>query len=885
MELSDKEKEKLKSKVEKYNNWPERKEWLEGARKTRDVIQKLIKSFLEYYKTDVLPSETAVAFETIVQITIPLQRIGTKKKIENIDTKLKRLPQTMRDEIKSLLSDDIGCWGGPAGMDKKGLKEKENMNALRNLLLTFLNEKDELKLDNALQDFIDRKIVGVKSGKLSPILYCLHPDKYPVINDPVIKGCKEYFSLKISSDLEKYLEYKNALTQIRDEYRFDKNFRDLDAFLFFFDKEIDEEKAKIWKIAPGAYAEFWSDCLKEGIICMGWGKLGDLSKYQDKKSIKTALRKNYGKDESGPKNVNSLWRFAREIRKGNIIIANKGRRVIVGIGKVRGDMYQYNSAREEFRHTWEVEWIVQKELKLKWNFPSWTVAPCDKKFEEIQKLYLGKYPELKEKFNELQQMGEERTVPSSKNFWWITANPHRWKWETLFKKGEEFFYGERIKQNFEKAKIGEPVIGYSSHTDEHICAVASIKREIHKEKENGHLRLGVTIQPAFEVPNQITWDEIKNNTVLKNSEPVKHSARGTLFKLKAKEWKELQSIIIDRNPDLKEKFDELMSVKKKYEINDLVRDTCIQKYFFENIEKLLSDKKQIIFYGPPGTSKTFVAEKFAKYFVGTDEKIEIIQFHPSYSYEDFIEGIKPVKETEEEGGEGYGEISYEVKPGIFREICKKAISSKEKYVLIIDEINRGDLARIFGELIFGLEYRDRGITLPYSSSFEGKSVKLSIPNNFYIIGTMNTADRSIAFVDYALRRRFAHIRFEPNENILKEHLSKCGDIKDDLKEDNIISLFKELNKRVEEKLGKDKQIGHTYFMPRPKKEGEKEAIDWEWLRKRMLYEIIPLLNEYCYENSDILQEILGSKLIEKDLALEKFKEAIKELTKEETSKI
>ena len=192
-------------------------------------------------------------------------------------------------------------------------------------------------------------------------------------------------------------------------------------------------------------------------------------------------------------------------------------------------------------------------------------------------------------------------------------------------------------------------------------------------------------------------------------------------------------------------------------MDSLADNTLISTDKIKEINNLLERKKQIIFYGSPGTSKTYFANKFSEFFAAKVENIKIAQFHPSYSYEDFIEGIRP-NLSKEGKAEGFFK-----KEGIFKIFSKIAKDNpNEKFVLIIDEINRGNISKIFGELIYLLEYRHEEISFTYSFNTHDK---FSIPLNLYIIGTMNSADRSIAFVDYALRRRFYFIDFYPDTNV------------------------------------------------------------------------------------------------------------------------
>lgn len=261
---------------------------------------------------------------------------------------------------------------------------------------------------------------------------------------------------------------------------------------------------------------------------------------------------------------------------------------------------------------------------------------------------------------------------------------------------------------------------------------------------------------------------------------------------------------------------------------------------FSQIIDLLenSKKKQVILQGPPGTGKTFIAGKIARYLTQSEERIETIQFHPSYSYEDFIEGYRP---SENRG--------FELTAGIFKSFCHQAKSNPDKsYVLVIDEINRGNLSKIFGELLYLLEYRDQVAKLTYSQEL------FSIPQNLYIIGTMNTADRSLAIMDYALRRRFYFVSLSCQTRRLGGWLKEHGCR---MRVGGLIEKIKRMNKRISEEMrSSDFVIGHSYFM--------KEDLDREKLKEVIEFEIKPLLEEYFFDKKESVAEILGLIKVEKN---------------------
>ncbi len=271
-------------------------------------------------------------------------------------------------------------------------------------------------------------------------------------------------------------------------------------------------------------------------------------------------------------------------------------------------------------------------------------------------------------------------------------------------------------------------------------------------------------------------------------------------------------------------------------LDDVSRQTYLSTQDLMEIDELLNEKRQIIFYGPPGTGKTYVAKKFSEYFAQGIDNVEIIQFHQSYSYED-LEGIKP-KLSEKDEATGFFKQS-----GIFKNLVKKCIeNSNKKFVLIIDEINRGNISKIFGELIYLLEYRNENISLAYSPM-----ERFHIPPNLYLIGTMNSADRSIAFVDYALRRRFYFKDFYPDLNgigILSKWFTENNP---DFDVRLIVDMLKELNQKIFDQLGKEYQIGYSYFMVK--------NLNQPKLNRILKFAIIPLLEQYFFGRKQKAEEM------------------------------
>lgn len=264
---------------------------------------------------------------------------------------------------------------------------------------------------------------------------------------------------------------------------------------------------------------------------------------------------------------------------------------------------------------------------------------------------------------------------------------------------------------------------------------------------------------------------------------------------------------------------------------ELAERLYVPRSWLQECVELLRDRPQLIFYGPPGTGKTYIAQELARH-LATESNVKIVQFHPAYSYEDFFEGYRP-------SGQSGGQVGFALKPGPLRSLVDRANENPAAvYVLIIDEINRGNLAKIFGELYFLLEYRDKAIDLLYSSE---DSEPFTLPKNIVILGTMNTADRSIALVDAAMRRRFAFLALHPSEEptneILRKWLAANGHPSE------VADLLDELNARIDDA---DFKIGPSYFMRRAIYDGYERGLERVWRTA-----ILPLLEEHHYGDRSV----------------------------------
>lgn len=412
-------------------------------------------------------------------------------------------------------------------------------------------------------------------------------------------------------------------------------------------------------------------------------------------------------------------------------------------------------------------------------------------------------------------------------YWWLTANPKIWSFADL-KVGEEQSYTlynenghkRRIFQNFLDAKVGDIVIGYEANPVKKVVALAKITqandgKTIYFEKTEG-------------LTSPIEYLDLKACPELEKMEFFVQP-NGSLFKLTKGEFDFIMDIIRDDNP-LKQADDSV----QKYTKEDFLNKVYMTEERYDVLEALLRNKKNLILQGAPGVGKTFTAKKLAYAMMGEvdDSRIEMVQFHQNYSYEDFIMGYRP------DGAD------FKLTDGIFYRFCQTAANHPDKeFFFIIDEINRGNMSKIFGELLMLIEkdYRGTKATLAYSG------MPFSVPENLFIIGMMNTADRSLAMIDYALRRRFSFFEMEPGFN--SEGFTKYQNGFANETFNVLIDQIKALNKEIadDKSLGRGFQIGHSYFCGR-----EEAGCTDEWMRSVVEFDILPMLGEYWFDEPDKL---------------------------------
>lgn len=487
-----------------------------------------------------------------------------------------------------------------------------------------------------------------------------------------------------------------------------------------------------------------------------------------------------------------------------------------------------------------------------------------------------------------QQKPAEAVKP---NAWWLSTRRRRSEWQTLTATGTATFTGQP-RRHFNAAQPGDPVLLYVSKPDHAIRAVGVVIKSQGsgatdpdpEAPKSDNPTPEIDVQLAFELPAPLSWRDIAGASSLAGAEPVRQRSSGSLFILTQDEYAALQTLIVMRNPELAASFgavnagnmarppedDEFAAMPRRtnaptpqalreetspyntpFEASDanlptvrnlaaLAALTNLPLEVLDEARDLLEDTGQIILSGPPGTGKTWLARGLASLVAGSYSRVRVVQFHPSTTYEDFIEGLKPRVDA-------YGHVTYAVMPGVFVRLCEQARRDPDHcYVLLIDEINRAPLSRVFGELLYALEYRgpSGAIELAASAGMGQNPAPFYVPENLHLIGTMNSADRSIALVDYALRRRFRFIELEPNPTILDGWLASHGASAHARKV--ALDLFESVNALLSEQLDPDHRLGHSYFMLDPL---DAPALDRLWRTT-----VRPLIAEYFTPPSGELEE-------------------------------
>jgi 5-methylcytosine-specific restriction protein B len=606
---------------------------------------------------------------------------------------------------------------------------------------------------------------------------------------------------------------------------------ELDQFFSWIYEENSEEETpskSYWVIGASEGAVRWDDFYKTGVVTIGWGKVGNLKAYKSQSEILASLKKEYGADETPTNDAKACFDFANRIEIGDGIYVKQGRTKILGFGTVDSE-YLFDESRESHSHIRKVQWLKKGEFVLppgrSLSIKCLTKVNDPELLQELELAIKVQQPET----------DETESLESDRNYWWLNANPQIWDFATAKIGDKQTYTTHNDKGNkrqkykyFLEAKPGDLVIGYVTSPYREVVSICQITKGIHQHPEGE----SIEFEKIEQLLQPISLEELQQMPALQEAEPISNN-QGSLFRLTRDEFSAIRSLI-DSSPQSPP------PVVPKYTEEDALKSLFIPPSHFHLMLDSLRQKKNLILQGPPGVGKTFVARELSYALLGekNSSRIKWAQFHQSYSYEDFVQGFRPTDKG-----------SFELKDGIFYQFCRMAQRDRERrpFVFVIDEINRGNMSKIFGELLMLLEPDKRGpsFAIPLTYSKDGDET-FFVPENLYLIGMMNTADRSLAMVDYALRRRFRFINLEPafGSEGFREQLRRGS--ADDTLIGRIVNRFVELNEHIAsdaKHLGPAYTIGHSYFCIR-----EGMIANEEWYRRIVEWEIKPLIEEYWFDD-------------------------------------
>lgn len=673
-----------------------------------------------------------------------------------------------------------------------------------------------LDIVNAAAEADYKRVLAVEYGKYGKALqwkiaFLYNPDKFlPIYHTDVISNaCKSMGFDKPKVELHE--QYTFLLNQKPDDVN------TIDYANQLYKKYNLNDKVRYWVAAPGPGASEWPEFLKSGVYALGWNEVGDLRDFEDKADLQNDLVAANDKIKSDRKNdALALWNISKVMKPGDVIFVKRGLHEYVGYGVVKS-YYVFNAADETYPHQIEVDWKKEGSWAAEYQIVKKTLTEITTYKDYVRdliNLIINDKPVAKSIIN------------PTMGFFWLNANPKIWKIAD-FEIGQHQSYTafnangnkRRMFDCFESIQPGDLIVGYESSPSMKVVAIFECTAGLH-EDENEIQRIEFKIQRFLNKP--IAWENLIQVDAFKDADVLKNN-QGSLYRLTQSQFEAILSLEYD--VDL-----------PKYTIENLKSDSFIDDNKLEKMVSYLDRKKNIILQGPPGTGKTFVANKLAYALMGEkdDSRIEMVQFHQSVSYEDFIQGYRPTNAG-----------SFKLKNGNFYKLCARALKNTDKpYFFIIDEINRGNLSKIFGELLMLIESDKRSqeyaINLMYSDSEESR---FYVPPNVHIIGTMNTADRSLSVVDYALRRRFAFFDLIPEFNEKFKVFLRGVNVANELI-DKISSRMNRLNAEIAEDLGVGFRIGHSFFTP------NSETIpNNDWFTDVVEFEIKPLLDEYYFDDS------------------------------------
>jgi 5-methylcytosine-specific restriction protein B len=591
---------------------------------------------------------------------------------------------------------------------------------------------------------------------------------------------------------------------------------------------------RYWLLGTGKDGKLWDSFRDDGAARIGFDPTPDLRQFKSEDDVAEYLRKLHNVESSKKNDAKGCWQFAHDVRKGDVIFAKQGASRVLGYGIVDGDYY-FDGERPRLRHARKVNWLASGD----WELPADNRMPIKTLTDISDPALLKTLAELVG----LDLKGSPAVPPSSGTaYWWLNANPKIWDLEGAAVGTRQTYTSHNEKGNkrqkfryFEEIKPDDIVVGYVTSPQREIVAICRITKGLHPTPQGD----AIEFEKIESLKEPVPYATLQASTELEESEPIRNN-QGSLFRLTEREYEVIRSLIDDINVDVPTDI-------KPYSKRTALAGLFLSEGVFDEMLAALKEKKNIVLQGAPGVGKTFVAKRLAYAFIGSDDpqRVQLIQFHQSYSYEDFVQGFRPT-------AKGH----FELTPGLFYQFCRRAQrheATNTPHVLIIDEINRGNLSKIFGELMMLIEPDKRGrrFSMPLAYAQDPDDT-FFVPANLYVIGMMNTADRSLALVDYALRRRFRFITLRPEfgSDRFRRWLLDAG--ADAGLIDRIATRMQALNEVIAadtKNLGAGYQIGHSFFCPT---DGVRP--DEAWYRRVIESEVVPLLQEYWFDDDQKVQE-------------------------------